>query len=127
MTGKYPKLTQAEMLAELRARFGPDPMDWAFRCPSCDDVATGRDFTEALAARPRAKHGEPVTASDLLGQECIGRTLGALARTGKYTGRGCDWCAYGLFPGPQAIVMPDGHSVWSFPLAPAPARAATDG
>jgi hypothetical protein len=122
----YRKLTQAEMLAELEARFGPEPGDWAFECPHCGDIATVRDFTEALAAHPRTERGEPATASDLLGQECIGRTLGVLAKTGKkYEGRGCDWAAYGLFRGPWEIVMPDGHSAWSFPLAPAPVPAAS--
>jgi hypothetical protein len=125
MPGKHRKLTQAEMLAELRERFGENPLDWAFKCPSCGDVATAQDFGEALAAHPRVERGEPLTASGIIGQECIGRTLGVLAKTGgKYTGRGCDWCAYGLFRGPWEIVMPDGRSAWSFPIAPAPARAA---
>ncbi|MBX6387033.1 MAG: hypothetical protein IRZ07_29325 [Microbispora sp.] len=34
-----------------------------------------------------------------------------------------DWATYGLFRGPWEIVMPDGRSVWSFPLADAPAEA----
>jgi len=116
------KLTQAELLTELKGRFGDDPMDWAFQCPHCKDVATGRDFREALTAHPHQnRDGSPVTASDVLGQECIGRTLGALGRDGKYAGRGCDWCAYGLFPGPWLIVTPDGREIASFPLADAPA------
>jgi predicted RNA-binding Zn-ribbon protein involved in translation (DUF1610 family) len=124
--GSQRKLTQAEMLAEAGKLFGPDPLGWAFRCPNCGDTATGRDFREALAAHPRQERGEAATASDLLGQECIGRTLGALAKTReKYAGRGCDWAAYGLFRGPWQIIMPDGHSAWSFPLAPAPVPAAS--
>jgi hypothetical protein len=115
-------LTQAELLAELNERFGDDPMDWAFQCPGCKDVATARDFREALAAHPgQHTDGSPVMASDLLGQECIGRTLGALRRDVKYAGRGCNWCAYGLFSGPWFIVLPDGRKVASFPLADAPA------
>jgi len=122
--GNNRKLTQAELMAELQARFGPDPADWAFQCPVCGDAATAGDFAEALAARPREKDGKPVAASDILGQECIGRTLGALSgEKGKYKGRGCDWAAYGLFRGPWEIVMPDGKSAWSFALAPAPAAA----
>lgn len=118
-------LTQAELLAEARERFGQDPRDWAFRCPHCGDVANGRDFSRALADHPRTHaDGSKVIASDVLGQECIGRTLGALKdRAEKWTGRGCDWAAYGLFRGPWEIVMPDGRSVWSFPLAAAPAEA----
>jgi hypothetical protein len=125
---EHRKLTQAEMLAELKARFGDGPDDWAFQCPNCGDIATVRDFREALATHPRVEHSEPATASDVLGQECIGRTLGALEREigEHYIGRGCNWAAYGLFRGPWEIVMPDGHSAWSFAIAPAPARAEAD-
>ncbi|MDT0306837.1 VVA0879 family protein [Streptomyces sp. DSM 44917] len=112
------RLTQAELVALCRERFGDDPMLWAFRCPSCGDVATGQDMKDALAAHPRTgRDGQPVTASGILGQECIGRTLGALS-TG--TRRGCDWAAYGLLPGPWEIVLPDGRSAYSFPVADAP-------
>ncbi|WP_329214940.1 hypothetical protein OG352_05580 [Streptomyces sp. NBC_01485] len=112
------KLTQAELVNEARERFGDDPMAWGFQCPSCKDIATGQDFHEALEKHPRthARTNESVIASDLLGQECIGRTLGALAKS--YTGRGCTWAAYGLLPGPWEIVLPDGRSVHGFPLAP---------
>lgn len=121
MASKHRKLTQAELLAELEARFGPDPMDWAFQCPNCGDAATGRDFREALAAHPRQERGEAVAASDVLGQECIGRTLGALSKgNGKYEGRGCNWCAYGLFSGPWTVTLPEGGTMGCFPLAPAP-------
>jgi len=96
-----------EWLAILTARFGESPEGWAFICPHCGDVATGRDMRAALIERPR---GETV-ASDILGQECIGRTLGALskkekqwdARRKKGEVRGCDWAAYGLFRGPDVI------------------------
>lgn len=117
-------LTQAELLAEARERFGDDPMAWAFQCPSCKDIATGQHFRDALAEHPRTHQGtnEQVIASDLLGQECIGRTLGAL--TNGYTGRGCNWAAYGLISGPWQIVMPSGRIVPGFPLAPATAGAA---
>lgn len=115
------KLTQAELVAEATARFGADPLNWAFLCPSCGDVADGRDFSEALAAHPRDRKGEPVIASDLVGQECIGRALGALEKgRGKYTGRGCDWVAYGLFSGPWEIAMPNGRTASAFPLAATP-------
>ncbi len=90
---EYRKLTQAELLAEARARFGDDPTTWAFVCPSCADVATAANFP---------------AGSDQLGQYCVGNFL---------TGRGCDWKAFGLIRGPWEIVMPDGRSVWGFALA----------
>jgi hypothetical protein len=119
------KLTQAELVAEAKARFGDDAMKWAFQCPSCKDIATGQDFRVALKEHPRehttpdGSVAMPVVASDVLGQECIGRTLGALEKSREnYTGRGCNWAAYGLFPGPWTIELPDGRSVHGFPLAP---------
>lgn len=115
----YRKLTQAELVAEARERFGDDPMNWAFQCPSCSDVATGQDFSDALAKHPVMRDGKPVIASDRLGQECIGRILGALDKRRTYNGRGCNWVAYGLFSGPWEIELPNGRVVSGFPLAPA--------
>jgi hypothetical protein len=111
LASKVRKLTQAELAAEAQERFGDDPIAWAFECPSCGDVATLKDFRDAGPG------------ASLVGQECIGRHLGALKK--PYSGRGCDWAAYGLFRGPWEVVLPaEGdkpeHSVWSFPLAPAP-------
>lgn len=108
--------TRDELLAEARARFGEDPKLWAFVCPSCGDVATPADFL--------ANDADP----NLIGQECIGRSFGALrgekrtTKQGVTVGdapRGCDWCAYGLFRGPWLITFPDGKEVGSFRLAPA--------
>ena len=117
------RMTQDEMVRELTRRFGPSPNNWAFVCPMCGDVATGADWKSALVDRGiKEKDGTPANASDYLGQECIGRVLGALSGSvedgQKYSGRGCDWCAYGLFRGPWFIVLPDGREVGSFPTAP---------
>lgn len=104
------RMTQNEMTAEMVRRFGSDPKRWAFVCPSCGDVASVQDFIDAGAKTGR------------VGQECIGRSLGALKREqpkGGYKDRGCDWCAYGLFRGPMFVVMPDGREVASFRIAPA--------
>jgi hypothetical protein len=116
---EHRKLTQQELHAEAKERFGDDPLDIAFRCPNCGDVATIRDF--------------PENARNAAGQECIGRHLGALkGEPTNDSGRsraelGCDWAAYGLFRGPWEVVMDDGRSVWGFPLADAPAAAAKGG
>lgn len=104
-------LTQAELVTEMTARFGSDPLDWAFACPHCREVATARDFRAAKADPNR------------VGQECIGRHLGALSGPPtKDAGRsraqrGCDWVAYGLLQGPWFVVLPDGREVPSFPIA----------
>jgi hypothetical protein len=122
---KFPetrRMTQDEMVRELTLRFGSSPSEWAFQCPMCDDVATGADWKSALIERGvKEKDGTPANAADYLGQECIGRVLGALSGSvadgQKYRGRGCDWCAYGLFRGPWFIVLPDGREVASFAFA----------
>jgi len=112
---KHRKLTQAELLAEAKERFGDDPKQFAFTCPGCGDIATIADFIDV---------GEP----DAAGQHCIGRNLGALSGPAKeWKGRGCDWTAYGLIPGPWTIVMPDGHEAHGFPLADAPVAATAGG
>jgi hypothetical protein len=121
------RMTQDEMVRELTRRFGPSPNNWAFQCPICNDVATGADWKSALieaglTGPDDGPDDEAPNAADYLGQECIGRVLGALRGTvedgQKYKGRGCDWCAYGLFRGPWFIILPDGREVGSFPIAP---------
>jgi hypothetical protein len=106
-------LTRAELVAEATARFGVDPYSWAFLCPNCGDVATAADF-KAAGADPNQ-----------VGQECLGRHLGALSGppttdSGKSIAtRGCDWSAYGLFSGPWTITLPNGNTASAFPLAQA--------
>ena len=119
-------MTQDELVSALRERFGNDPMAWAFQCPACGDVATGQDFRDALAANPRTNpDGSQATASDYLGTVCIGRVTGAPAVPGdEWTGRGCDWCSFGLLRGPVRVDLADGHELWAFPIATAPEAAA---
>lgn len=123
-------ITQEQLVTEARERFGDDPLDWAFICPSCKDVANGHDFRKALEQNPRKnRDGQPVIASDIVGQECIGRTLGALSGSPTDDGgrgraeRGCDWAAYGFIPAPWTITTPDKHEIRCFPLAPAVSHA----
>lgn len=117
MSSRTRTLTHDTFLAELRKHFGPDTMQWAFQCPNCRDTATGAEFRDALAAHPRTDpHTHTaVTARIILGQECIGRTLGALTPEG--TDRGCNWAAYGMIPGPWTVVRTDGSSSYTFPIA----------
>lgn len=107
--------TQDQLLEEAHSRFGPDPLDFAFICPRCSDVATLREFKEL---------GVPAK----VGTECIGRSLGALHgdhrpdKRGLVRGnapRGCDWCSYGIFPGLWQVTMPNGTTYSCFALAPA--------
>ena len=72
-------MTHADWLAEARRRFGPDPKNWAWVCPSCHEEQTMQDFIDA-----------GMTKEDAMGRayfSCIGRVV---------KGRGCDWSLGGL-------------------------------
>lgn len=113
--------TQKEFRAELVKRFGPDWRAWAFECPHCGDVATGADFEKALLEVGMKDEDGHVAVERYLGQRCIGRVLGALKGTQEHWqksgGRGCDWVAFGLFRGPDVVVLPDDTEVWAFKIA----------
>lgn len=112
-------LTQEELWAEARERFGQNSIDWAFQCPSCGDIATGTQMSKALALNPRkAEHANRnVRFDEVLGQECIGRILG------KAGGRGCQYAAFGFIHGPwQVAIRYRKKPMHCFPLAPAPAE-----
>lgn len=118
--------TQAELIEEATRRFGDEPKLWKFQCPNCGDCACAQDFKDAGVSAERV--------ADVIGQECIGRHLGALSGakpttdSGRsLTPRGCDWCAYGLFRGPWVVVLPNGKEVRSFRLASADAALSTLG
>lgn len=49
MTRQKTRWTLEELVNEARARFGDDPLTWAFQCPHCKDVATAQDFKDAGA------------------------------------------------------------------------------
>jgi hypothetical protein len=82
-------LTHAEWQAEAEARFGKDPMRWAFKCPVCGYVATLQDWKDAGAKSEHAAFS------------CVGRWLpgSGEAFTGKPGGtRGpCNYAGGGLF------------------------------
>jgi hypothetical protein len=61
--------------AEAVRRFGDDPLQWRFVCPSCGHVASCADFKELGVDPGRAPH------------ECIGRALREIGRADEtYTG-----------------------------------------
>lgn len=102
--------TQDEFDAEARRRFpGKKPIDWAFQCPNCGDIATPRHFRD-IGAHPRSA-----------GQECIGRHW---RRQEDGVMRGCDWTAYGVVRGPWEVAVlslerAEVRTLPAFPFAPA--------
>lgn len=88
------RITQDELFTEATLRFGADPLDFKFTCPSCGDVTTLREWKKLIGNTDRG------------GQDCIGRVKLAVRReAGIPETRGCDWAAYGLFRGPWEIVV----------------------
>lgn len=101
------KYTHAEWLAELKSRFGEDPMKWAFKCPACGKVSTIQEFKDA-GADPNDTY-----------QTCIGRHTGKGSPT-KDSKDGCNWAAFGLFgtlSGGDVIVTEEGKEVQVFSMA----------
>lgn len=75
-----------EWLEEGKRLYGPDPLNWKFRCPICGRVYTAKEHQEAGSSGPNSAY-----------QECIGRYLGAGSfRKENGNANGCNWCAYGL-------------------------------
>jgi hypothetical protein len=121
--------------AEAVRRFGDDPLQWRFVCPSCGHVASCADFKELGVDPGRAPH------------ECIGRALREIGRadetyTGpesvivghddegeaiyesrgparKDSGKPCDWAAFGLFGtlGRGSVVARPEGETWVFDFA----------
>lgn len=83
--------TVDEWKAEGEKLFGKDWENWKFKCPSCGNVASGKEFKDA-GQDPNAMYCE-----------CIGRHV---------KGKGCDWAAYGLFD--ICNIHVDGQPVFEF-------------
>lgn len=81
--------TESEWLAEGERLFGPNKLDWKFRCPRCGHVQTAEDF------KPYSVNGAiPNCATD----RCIGRFDRSITD--------CDWAAFGLLtlPGTRLVI-----------------------
>ena len=76
---------------------------WQFECPSCKRIQNVTEFKqfEDMGANPNSVY-----------QKCLGRFTG-----GKSGPHKCDWAAFGLFSGPDFVVMPDGTKTPVFEFA----------
>lgn len=88
------KVTLEDWQAEGRAKFGDDPKDWKFVCPSCGQVQSLRDF-DSLGMPPRQ-------SQNIIAFSCVGRwnrKPGAhIVHMGEPThGHGCNYAGGGLF------------------------------
>ena len=79
------KMTKEEFTKEAIKRFGPDPMNWKFKCPSCGYVASVQDYKDAGAHSGNA------------GFSCIGRYLPGHCQDAFTKGPGpCNYAGGGL-------------------------------
>ncbi len=105
------RVTKAAFLAELRERFGDDPLDWTFVCPVCKHPQSGRDYKAA---------GAPSTA---IGFSCVGRWIpGSNDAFDAGNGGPCTYAGGGLFKlNPVLVHDPERDDVAGyFELAEAP-------
>ena len=103
------RYTVAEWRAEAVRRFGENPLDWKFVCPSCGHVAKVSDWKDAGAKDTNA------------GFSCVGRWLDASdENTFKNQGGPCQYAGGGLFRiNPVIVTREDGEEADFFAFAEA--------
>lgn len=101
-------MTHDEWVAEASRRFGSDPMNWRFVCPSCGHVAAVADWKAA---------GAPEYA---VAFSCVGRWAGGGASQ-AFTGQvgPCCYAGGGLFRLNPVTVEKDGKTINVFAFAEA--------
>lgn len=100
-------MTHEEWATEAKRRFGDDPQNWRFVCPSCGYVASVKDWKDAGAPEGH------------IGFSCIGRSIGSKKELGDKTGGPCNYAGGGLFAlNPVLITFPDGTTGYFFDFAP---------
>ena len=79
------KMTKEQFELEAKKRFGDNPMNWKFKCPSCGYVASVKDYKDAGAS------------SKTVAFSCIGRYLPGKCQEAFTGGPGpCNYAGGGL-------------------------------
>lgn len=106
--------TLEEWQAEAARRFGKDPMNWKFVCPSCGHVQSVADYKAA---------GAPSTACAFA---CVGRWLPKQEEAFQERKGPCNYTGGGLIHlNPVKVVRPDGETTEAFDFAEADIKTAT--
>ena len=97
-------MTHEEWKQEAIRRFGENPMNWKFVCPSCGYVASLKDWHDAGASQNEAAYS------------CIGRSLNSQKNIFDKTEGPCNYAGGGLFGLNPVSVELDGkiHRVFAF-------------
>lgn len=99
-------LTHQQWVAEAMSRYGSNPRDWKFVCPSCGYVASVKEWLEA-------------GAEEEIATSCVGRALLSRKQIGDTTGGPCNYAGYGLLRlNPVEVIHPDGAVTQAFEFAP---------
>jgi hypothetical protein len=105
------KITHADWLAEGERRFGKNPSDWKFVCPSCGHIQAIGDFRQY-----KERGATPATAAQL----CIGRFTGAEGAFDPAKHKPCNYTVNGLLClAKTVVVMDDGVEQAVFDFAEA--------
>ena len=101
------RMTLAEWQAEGEKRFGENPLNWFFICPSCCHIASVQDWKDADARESAIAYA------------CIGRFINdpkSAERTFKRAGGPCDYTNGGLINlSPVRVIIDDEEkSVFDF-------------
>lgn len=95
-----------DWLKEAAEKFGKDPLEWKFVCPSCGYVASVKDWKNAGASE-----GE-------IAFSCVGRRLNTENEIWNKNGGPCNYAGGGLFRlNPVKVVLEDGHIRETFAFA----------
>lgn len=81
INGSVKVIKYKDWMAELKEKFGENPDNWKFKCPSCGHVQSVADF-KAIGKDPNYAFSN-----------CIGRFTGNNDHTGKY---GCNYTVNGF-------------------------------
>lgn len=85
-------------LEELKSRFGIEPKNWKFKCPSCGNIQSQQDFID----NGQEEHKDQVYFN------CIGRYV---------KNKGCDWSLGGLLKINTTSIMKDAQVFPVFEMA----------
>lgn len=96
--------TEDEWFKRGEELYGKAHEKWRFKCPRCGNVMSIEKAKTAFSNEERATLKEKDWRIE---QECVGRHI---------QGVGCDWCAYGLFRGPDFVKRKDGSESAVFPF-----------
>lgn len=100
-------MTYEEWEKEAKQKFGDDPLNWKFKCPSCKFIASVKDWRDA-----GAKEGAVAFS-------CVGRFTGNPKDTAKAAFGGgpgpCNYTGGGLIGlNPIEVEFPDGKIIHVF-------------